>query len=79
MSRKVAPKTFEEAMARLEVITQTMQNSALPLEESLALYEEGTKWIAFCQEKLLQVEQKLAVLDKGNLMDLHLDENNDDF
>lgn len=74
MSRKLSPKTFEEAMARLEVITQTMQNSALPLEEALLAYEEGTKLVQFCQEKLLQVEQKLAVLDKGRLTDLTLDE-----
>lgn len=74
MSRKLSPKTFEEAMARLEVITQTMQNSALPLEEALTAYEEGTKLVQFCQEKLLQVEQKLAVLDKGRLTDLTLDE-----
>lgn len=75
MSRKpAAPKTFEEAVARLETITQAMQNNALPLEEALAAYEEGTQLVRFCQEKLAQVEQKLAVLDNGELKEWQLDD-----
>lgn len=75
MSRKTAiPKTFEEAIARLEAITQSMQNNALPLEEALAAYEEGTKLVRFCQEKLAQVEQKLAVLEHGELKPMETDD-----
>lgn len=74
MSRKTMPKTFEEAVTRLEAITYAMQNSALPLEEALAAYEEGTQLVQFCQEKLAQVEQKLTVLDNGKLKELTLDE-----
>lgn len=79
MSRKGTPKTFEDAMTRLEEITQTMQNTGLSLEESLAAYEEGVKLVAFCQEKLQQVEQKLTVLDKGILTDLRLNNEDDKF
>lgn len=72
MARKILPKTFEEAVLRLETITQAMQNNALPLEEALAAYEEGAQLVRFCQEKLAQVEQKLAVLDNGELKEWQL-------
>ena len=35
MAKKSPPKTFEDAIARLEAITQSMQNNAQPLEEAL--------------------------------------------
>ena len=37
MSKKT-PKNFEEAMARLESLTQAMQSSDMPLEDALAAY-----------------------------------------
>lgn len=75
MSRKSPPKTFEEAITKLEQITQSMQNNALPLEEALAAYEEGMQLVHFCQEKLAVVEQKLMVLNKDDeLKELHLDD-----
>ncbi|MDO4434483.1 MAG: exodeoxyribonuclease VII small subunit [Alysiella sp.] len=74
MSRKTAPKTFEEAITRLEEITQAMQSNHFPLEDALAAYEEGTKLVRFCQEKLAQVEQKLAVLENGELKEWQADE-----
>lgn len=73
MSRKTAPKTFEEALSRLETLTQTLQSSSLPLEEALAAYQEGTQLVRFCQGKLTEAEQKLAVLDNNELKEFHLD------
>lgn len=73
MTRKTAPKTFEEAVERLEAITQAMQGSSLPLQEALAAYQEGTELVRFCQAKLAEAEQKLAVLDNGELKELNLD------
>ena len=76
MSRKSTPKTFEEAIGRLETITQSMQGSDLPLEDALAAYQEGTELVRFCQTKLAEVEQKLQVLDAEGLKDLNLDNAN---
>lgn len=73
MTRKTTPKTFEDALARLEAITEAMQGSSLPLEEALAAYQEGSELVRFCQNKLAQVEQKLQVLDADGLKDLDLD------
>ncbi len=74
MSRKSPPKTFEQAMTRLEEITAKMQNSILPLEEALSAYQEGTELLAFCRQKLSAVEQQLSVLDNGEIKELKLDE-----
>ncbi|QMT40394.1 exodeoxyribonuclease VII small subunit [Neisseria shayeganii] len=72
MSKK-SPKSFEDAMARLEALTQAMQNSEMPLEEALAAYQEGSELVKFCQNKLAEVEQKLQVLDAGELKELNLE------
>lgn len=70
---KSAPKSFEEALKRLETLTQAMQSSDMPLEEALAAYQEGNELVAYCQQKLAEVEQKLQVLDAGELKELNLD------
>lgn len=70
---KKAPKSFEEALKRLESLTQAMQSSEMPLEEALAAYQEGKELVQYCQQKLAEVEQKLQVLDAGELKELSLD------
>ena len=71
--KKAARKSFEEALKRLETLTQAMQSSDMPLEDALAAYQEGNELVQYCQEKLAEVEQKLQVLDAGELKELNLD------
>lgn len=71
--KKAAPKSFEEALKRLETLTQAMQSSDMPLEDALAAYQEGNELVQYCQEKLAEVEQKLQVLDAGRLKELNLE------
>ncbi|VEE99926.1 exodeoxyribonuclease VII small subunit [Neisseria canis] len=73
MKKAAAPKSFEEALKRLETLTQAMQSSEMPLEEALAAYQEGNELVKYCQAKLAEVEQKLQVLDAGGLKELNLD------
>ena len=54
--------SFEEAMARLEVIVTQLERGDSPLEESLALFEEGTALMKQCSTALDQAEQKVAKL-----------------
>lgn len=74
MTSKKKAKTFEEAMARLEYLTQTIQNNEMPLESALEAYQEGVELIRFCQEKLAQAEQKLQILDENGLREFQLHE-----
>ena len=68
---KKKPKTFEEAVSRLEAINQA---SDMPLEDALAAYQEGSELVRFCQARLAEVEQKLQVLDSGVERELVLEQ-----
>ena len=74
MKKTVSPKSFEDALKRLETLTQAMQNHDMPLEEALAAYEEGKELVQYCQTKLAEVEQKLQVLEAGELKELSLEQ-----
>lgn len=58
-------KTFEEAMARLDEIVGLLERGDTPLEESLKLFEEGTKLMKQCSGLLDKAEQKVQQLTTG--------------
>ena len=74
MKKTAAPKSFEEALKRLETLTQAMQSSEMPLEDALAAYQEGNELVEYCRAKLAEVEQKLQVLDADGLKELNLEQ-----
>lgn len=49
-------KTFEENMQRLEQIVRAMERGDVPLEESLKLFQEGTKLVESCGKLLDSAE-----------------------
>ncbi len=55
-------QTFEQAMSRLEEIVTALEKGDAPLEESLALFQEGTKLIGTCSKSLDQAQQQLKML-----------------
>lgn len=58
-------KPFEESMTRLEEIVSILERGESTLDESLALFEEGTKLAVACSKQLDQAEQKILKLTKG--------------
>lgn len=58
-------KPFEESMTRLEEIVSILERGESTLDESLSLFEEGTKLAAACSKQLDQAEQKILKLTKG--------------
>ena len=58
-------KPFEESMTRLEEIVSILERGESTLDESLALFEEGTKLAAACSKQRDQAEQKILKLTKG--------------
>lgn len=54
--------TFEKAMTRLEQIVSTLESGRCTLDESLKLFEEGTKLTAYCSKSLKTAEQKIIRL-----------------
>jgi exodeoxyribonuclease VII small subunit len=56
---------FEEALKKLEGIVEAMESDDLPLETLLAKYEEGSKLVKICREKLSEAELKIQQLEKS--------------
>ncbi len=52
-------------MARLEQIVEQMEADKLPLEEMLERYEEGTKLVQLCSEKLAAAEKKIEIITRN--------------
>ena len=59
-----ANPSFEQAIQRLEKIVADMEGAELPLEDVLKQYEEGTRLVRFCTQKLDEAEQKIEILQK---------------
>lgn len=71
-------KTFEENMQRLEQIVRAMERGDVPLEESLKLFQEGTKLVECCGKLLdkaeLQVRKIVPAADGTPIEEVFLDE-----
>ncbi len=65
---KASSKTpsFEQALAELESLVETMEQGELSLEESLKSFERGVMLTRTCQQALQEAEQKIRILTKNN-------------
>lgn len=61
---KNGSKKFEDALHRLEKIVEELEAGDVPLEESLALYEEGISLFRHCSTKLEEAKKKVEILAK---------------
>lgn len=57
---------FEDSLARLEELVESMESGELSLEDSLKAFEEGVKLTRDCQKALDQAEQSVQVLLEKN-------------
>lgn len=67
-AREQSGKNFEEALGRLEEIVDSLERGDLSLDESLKFFEEGTRLIKECTQKLEGAQakiQKLVSTDEG--------------
>ncbi len=80
MPRKPAPETgmsFEETLGSLQSIVETLEAGKLPLAETIARFEEGTRLAGLCQKLVSEAELRITVLT--STMDSFDDvEDNDD-
>ncbi len=56
---------FEDALNRLEQIVSKLESGQMPLEESMAAFEEGMKLKKLCEDKLGAAEKKIEKLVKN--------------
>jgi len=64
-AKKEKEPRFEAAIARLDEIVKALERGQTPLDEALALFEEGTRLLATCGKQLDEAEQHVVRLMKG--------------
>ena len=55
-------KSFEERLTRLEELNEKIDEGNLPLEEAVALFEEGIGLARGLEKELAKVERKIEIL-----------------
>jgi exodeoxyribonuclease VII small subunit len=56
--------TFEQALARLEIIVRELEEGSVGLAEGLAHYEEGVKLLRQCYQLIEGVERRIELLNR---------------
>lgn len=59
-------QTFEENMQRLEQIVRAMERGDVPLDQSLKLFQEGTKLVESCGKLLDEAELQVKKIVTGD-------------
>jgi exodeoxyribonuclease VII small subunit len=60
----MSKKSFEDALTKLEKITQDLEEGDLSLEDSLKHFDEGIKLAEYCNKKLSDAQKKVEILLK---------------
>lgn len=63
---KPAELSFEEALSQLEGLVRAMEDGEIPLSDLIAKYEQGTKLLSLCQNRLKDAELKIELLKQDN-------------
>lgn len=58
------PRSFEDALARLDAVVAKLEEDKLPLEDMLKHYEEGVALARFCEARLEAAEQKVRLITR---------------
>jgi exodeoxyribonuclease VII small subunit len=61
------PATYEDALAELERLVQSMERGQLPLDRLLESYKRGAELLEFCRTRLQAVEEQVKVVENGQL------------
>lgn len=62
---KAKDPSFEEALAQLESIVDSMESGEVPLAELLSRFEEGTKLLHLCESRLKNAELRIEKLKQN--------------
>lgn len=57
-------QNFEESLKKLEAIVAQMERGDISLDDSVKLFEEGTKLAEQCKQQLAEAEGKVEILIK---------------
>jgi exodeoxyribonuclease VII small subunit len=57
--KKISEMSFEEALAELEGVVNSLEGGSVPLEQSISLYERGEALRKHCEKRLKNAEMKV--------------------
>ncbi len=60
----MASKNFEERLERLEALSEKLRDGKLPLDEAVAVFEEGVKLAKSLEKDLNRLERKVEILTR---------------
>ena len=67
--------TYEKAISRLEEIVSKLEGNEIPLEDSIALFQEGIELSKYCDDKLKNIQEIVAqIYENGQLKDMKTEE-----
>lgn len=66
MSAQTPVDTYEARYARLQEVVLQLETGELPLDQAIALYEEGVRLAAACQALLDAAELRVQQLQAGD-------------
>ncbi|WP_414903133.1 exodeoxyribonuclease VII small subunit [Sphingomonas flavalba] len=61
-----ADLSFEDALKRLETIVAQLESGDVPLDRSIALYAEGDKLRARCEQRLAEAQARIDQIVLGD-------------
>ena len=62
LKAKIAEMNFEDALARLEKIVETLSSDKINLEEMIDLYQEGDILKQHCAKRLEEAKMKIEII-----------------
>ena len=67
MSDQKQTATFEQELEQLEVIVRRLEDGSVGLEEAVALFEQGSRHLAACRQRLIAVQGRIDELTAADL------------
>lgn len=67
--QEMRERPLEELFAQLDQMLEKLADRDATLEESFAMYAQGTRLLQYCNEKLDKVEKKMLVLNEEGRLD----------
>lgn len=69
---------YEDAIAELENIVNSLNNGNVSLDDSLKLYSRGVELASICSKKINEVEKKIAMINRDTEEETTFDDKGED-
>ena len=63
--KETQENTFEEALQKLELAVEKLDEGSLSLEEAMSTFEDGVQWSRECHQFLEKAEERVEIILKN--------------